>query len=181
MRLQTNRLLLRNLKTGDLKDFLEYRSDPKVCAFQSYQPFNEEQAENYIENLKDGEFGEPGKWVQLGIELKSEKKLIGDIGLKPEIYDARIVEFGISLSNQYQKNGFAKEALTTVFDFLFNAAGVHRLTGIVDVENVGCIRLLKNLKFRREAAFTESFWNGEMWRDEFLYAMLENDWKINLR
>ena len=181
MKLQTNRLLLRNLKTGDLKDFLEYRSDPEVCVFQSYQPFTQDRAEKYIENLKDGEFGEAGKWVQLGIELKSENKLIGDIGLKPEAYDARIVEFGVSLSNQYQKNGFAGEALIRVFDYLFHEVGIHRLSGIVDVENVGCIHLLENLNFRREAAYVESFWNGEMWRDEFLYAMLENDWKTNMK
>jgi len=181
MNLPTSRLILRNLKDDDLPDFLEYRSDPEVCEFQGYEPMTEAQAEKYIENVKDRKFGEAGKWVQLGIELKSENKLIGDIGLKPEVSDARIVEFGISLSTRYQGNGYAAEALTEAFNFLFDEAGIHRIVGVVDVENSSVIRLLEKLKFRREAAFAESFWDDGVWRDEYLYAMLEKDWKANLK
>ncbi len=42
----------------------------------------------------------------------------------------------------------------------------------------GCIRLLENWNFRREAEFIKSFWDkAEMWRDEYLYAMLKEEWK----
>ncbi len=75
MNLETERLILRNLRESDLADFLEYRSDPEVCEFQSYEPFSEAQAERYIKNLENGEFGEAGKWIQLGIELKDRKQI----------------------------------------------------------------------------------------------------------
>jgi RimJ/RimL family protein N-acetyltransferase len=181
MNLQTARLLLRNLKESDLRDFLEYRSDPEVCRFQGYEPFTEEQGRKYIANLKERKFGAAGKWIQLGIELKGENKLVGDIGLKPDAGEPRIAEFGISLSRQYQGNGYAKEALTEVFDFLFSQSGIHRIIGIVDVENSGVIRLVEKLNFRREAAFVASFCDKGIWRDEYLYAMLASDWKSNLK
>lgn len=180
MNLQTNRLIIRNLRAGDLADFVEYRSDPDVCKFQGYEPFTEEQAEKYIEKLKDGELGETGKWIQLGVQLKSENKLIGDIGLKPEINNTRIVEFGVSFSTKYQGKGYAKEALTRVFDYLFAEKNVHRIIAVVDVENVNMIRLLENMKFRREGHFLQSFYDNGVWRDDFLYAMLERDWKPNM-
>lgn len=178
MNLETERLFIRPIQASDLEDFLEYRSDPKVCEFQGFQPMSREKTAKFIENLKNAEFGIAGEWIQLGVELKDEKKLIGDIGLKPESYETRVVEFGISFSTKYQKKGFAREALTEVFDLLFKRVGIHRVIGITDVKNESCIKLLENLKFRREAEFKQSFWDSGKgnWRDEFLYAMLEEEW-----
>lgn len=183
MNLETNRLIIRNLREDDLADFVEYRSDPEVCRLQGYEPFTEEQGRKYLESLKDGTFGKTGKWHQLGIELKSKNKLIGDVGLKPETGDSRIVECGVSFSTKYQGKGYAREALTKIFDYLFAEKNIHRIIGIVDVENAGAIRLLENLRFRREAEFKQSFWDAPKneWRDEFLYAMLAVDWQSNLK
>ena len=179
MNLMTDRLKIRNLRDKDLDDFLAYRSDPEVCKFQDYEPYTRTESETYIKCLKNDVFGDAGQWTQLGIELVGANKLIGDIGLKPETNDARIVEFGVSMSRKYQKHGYATEALTGIFDYLFTEKAVHRIVGIVDVENTSVIRLIERLKFRREAAFLESYWDKTMWRDEFLYAMLKKDWKTN--
>jgi RimJ/RimL family protein N-acetyltransferase len=183
MNLETNRLIIRNLRESDLEDFFAYRSDPRVCEFQGYEPMTRENAAGFIGKVKDAEFGKPGEWIQLGVELKSENKIIGDIGLRPEQNEPRIVEFGVSFSTRYQGKGYAREALTKIFDFLFNEAAIHRITGIVDAENPSVIRLLENLNFRREAEFKQSFWDAPKneWRDEFLYAMLAVDWKSNLK
>ena len=181
MNLETERLIIRKLRESDLEDFFEYRSDPKVCEFQGYEPIKKENAGKWIEKLKDGEFGKAGEWIQLGVELKEEKKLIGDIGLKPESYDTRVVEFGISFSTKYQGKGFAKEALVKIFSHLFAEKAIHRIVGVMDVENQNMIGLIENLKFRREAEFKQSFRDKgkNAWRDEFLYAMLEKDWKTD--
>jgi RimJ/RimL family protein N-acetyltransferase len=181
MKLETERLIIRNLRDTDVDDFYEYRSDPRVCEFQGYEPIERENAAEWIAKMKDAEFGKAGEWSQLGVELKAENKLIGDIGLKPESYDARIVEFGISFSVDYQGKGFAKEALTKIFSYLLAEKGVHRIFGIMDVENPKMIGLIENLKFRREGEFKESFWDAgkKSWRDEYLYAMLKKDWKTN--
>ena len=179
MNLETERLFIRPIKSEDLDDFLEYRSDPKVCEFQGFQPMDAEKAKNFIKSTENSEFGIAGEWIQLVVQLKEEKKLIGDIGLKPESYETRVVEFGITFSAKYQKKGLAKEALTGVFDLLFERAGIHRIIGITDVKNENCIKLLESLKFRREGEFKQSFWDHgkNKWRDEFIYAILEEEWK----
>ncbi|MEZ5428298.1 MAG: GNAT family protein [Pyrinomonadaceae bacterium] len=178
--LNTERLTIRSIRADDLADFLEYRSDPAVCEFQGFRPMTEERARKFIQSVKNARFGQAGEWIQLCVELKSERKVIGDIGLKPESYDIRVVEFGISFSVKYQKKGYAREALTGIFDLLFEKVGTHRIIGITDVNNQSCIRLLENLKFRREAEFKESFWDEgkNRWRDEYLYAMLEDQWAV---
>lgn len=176
--LQTSRLIIRPMRDNDLEDFVEYRSDPNVCEFQGYQPMTTEKAIEFIDGVKDARFGEGGEWIQLCVELKDVGKMIGDIGLKPEAHEPRVVEFGISFSSKYQKKGYASEALRATLNFLFESAGIHRIIGITDVLNTDCIRLLENLKFRREAEYRQSFWDQEKqsWRDEFLFAILADEW-----
>jgi [ribosomal protein S5]-alanine N-acetyltransferase len=179
MNFATERLTIRPLRESDLEDFYEYRSDPQVCEFQGYAPITRENAEKWLAKLKDAEFGRAGAWTQLGVELRSEGKLIGNVSFKPESDDARIVEFGISFSTKYQKKGYAAEALREIFGRLFETRGAHRIFGVADVENAACVRLLEKLNFRREADFRESFWDAgkNEWRDECVYAMLKKDWR----
>jgi len=183
MNLETERLIIRNLRESDLEDFFEYRSDPKVCELQGFEPITRENAKLFIEEQKDAEVGKAGERTQLAVELKSEKKVIGDIYLKLESGNARVVECGVSFSTEYQGKGLAKEALTKVFSYLFEEKNVHRIIGITDVENASCIAMIESLNFRREAEFKQSFWDEgkKEWRDEFLYAMLKKDWKTSQR
>jgi RimJ/RimL family protein N-acetyltransferase len=113
--------------------------------------------------------------MQVGLELKETGKLVGDVGLKPE-HDLRIVEFGISLSRDFQGQGIASEALTAIFDHLFGERGVHRITGLTDVDNTASIRLMERLGFKREGHYRESFFDNGEWRDEYRYALLRRDW-----
>ncbi len=181
MNFETERLIIRKIRETDLADFVEYRADPEVCKFQGFEPLTGEKAVKYIEAIKDGDFGEAGKWFQLGIELKSEKKLIGDIGLKPTLNNSNIVEFGLSLSGSYQGKGYAGEAIAGICDFLFREKEIHRIFGTTDTENLSCIRMCENLNFQREGKLRQNFWDEamQMWRDEYLYAMLKKDWEIN--
>ena len=178
MNLETERLILRNLREGDLEDFHRFRSNSEICKFQGFDVFTIEQSKKFIEEQKNLKFGTPGKWVQTGIVWKENDKLIGDFALKPEENEPRTVEIGITLNLDYRGKGIAVEALSRVFDHLFNETATHRIFGVLDVENAGSLRLLENLNFRREAEFKKSFWDKKMneWRDEFLYSMLKEDW-----
>ena len=178
MNLETERLILRNLRESDLDDFHAFRSNPEICKFQSFDTFTTEESKKFIEEQKDTEFGTPGEWVQTGIVWKENNKLIGDFALKPERHEPRIVEIGVTLSPEYHGKGFAVEAFGRVFDYLFTKTETHRIFGVLDVENYASKRLMENLNFRREAEFKKSFRDEKMneWRDEYLYAMLRNDW-----
>lgn len=121
MNLETERLIIRKLRVEDLRDLHAFRSDPEICRYQGYEPSTLEESKSFIEWQKGKEFGVAGEWVQVGLELKDQQKLIGDIGLKPEP-DVRTVEFGISMSRDYQGIGLASEALTAISIFLANEA-----------------------------------------------------------
>lgn len=179
MNLETRRLILRNLRESDLDDFHVYHSDPEICKFQSYDAFTTEESGKFIEEQSQAEFGTPGEWVQTGIVWKENNRLVGDFALKPDREEPRTVEIGVTLNSEYQGKGFAIEAFERVFEYLFTETETHRIIGILDTENIGSRKLIENLKFRREAEFKKSYWDKGFneWRDEYLYALLKEDWE----
>lgn len=183
MNLETERLIIRPFRESDTEDFFEYRSDPQVCRFHGVSPFTREKAEAIINSVKDGGFGESGETMRLAIELKSEKKVIGDFISKPENSDVRTVEIGTTFSAKYGKKGYALEATVKIITHLFEEKNIRRIIAVMDIENAAAISLVEKLKFRREAEFKESFWDEikNNWRDEYFYAMLAKDWKRNLK
>ena len=132
-----------------------------------------------LKNKKMRNSARRAKRFQIAVELKSENKIIGDVCLITKSSNARIVECGISFSSKYHGKGLAKEALLKLFSYLFEEKNVHRIFGITDVENANSIAMVENLNFRREAEFKQSFWDkrNNHWRDEYLYAMLKDDWR----
>jgi len=183
LNLITERLEIRNLKLSDLTDFHAYRSNPEVTKYQGFDVFTFDEANSFIEEHSMKEFGTPGEWVQYGIENRTSDKLIGDCAIKLQQDDPRIAEIGITVSPAEQKNGYAKEALTGILTFLFDAKGIRRVVEIVDTENVASIRLLESLGFRQEGHFIENIYFKGKWSSEYQYAMLKHEWdeiKINL-
>jgi len=174
--IQTPQLLIRDLKPTDWEDLLRYRSLPEVCEFQWYDPYNEDKAKEFCIRQSTAEFPIEGQRKQFAIIL--EDKVIGDVGLKPESYDKRIVEFGVSMNPTYQWKGYAQEALQIVFKTLFEQYDVHRIFAITSQENHACIRLLENLAMTREWTMTQSFWNKGKRHDEYLYAILQSNYLL---
>lgn len=176
LHITTSRLTIRNLTPADLDDFHAYRSDPVVARFQGYEPMTHEQARMFIADQEHQLFGQPGEWVQYGIEHTPTSRLIGDCALKLDADDVRLAEFGITIAPQEQRNGFATESVHGLLAFLFEQASVHRVSAIVDQDNVASINLMKRIGFRQEGFFIEHAFLKGRWVSECLVAMLRREW-----
>ena len=182
LKLESERLILRNLEDNDLDDFLSYRSNPEVTRYQGFDPYNREAASEFITSQKEIEFGLPGQWLQLGIIDKKSDQLIGDCAVKLDKHEPRIAEMGCTISPAFQQKGFAKETVLTLMRFLFDVQEVHRIVETTDAENSASIKLLESLGFRKEGHFIENTWFKGKWGNECLYAMLKSEWKVlNIR
>ena len=177
LEIHTGRLLIRNLKPSDLENFFFYRSNPEVTKYQGFDVMDLKQAEKFIESQKDKAFGNPGEWVQYGIENKNSTKLIGDCAIKLDKSDCRIAEIGITISPVEQEKGYAKETLKAILEFLFNIKDFHRVVEIVDAENQASIKLLESCGFKKEGHFIENIFFKGKWGSECQYAMLKKDWE----
>ncbi len=178
LRLETPRLMLRPLEDRDAPAFSGYRSDPEIARFQGWEaPYSLAQAGQFIDEMKSTLPGTPGDWYQLAFELKSSGEVIGDCAFQTLRDDARQAEIGVTLSRQFQGQGYALEGLGRLLEYLFDELGLHRVRANVDPQNQASIRLLERLGFRHEGCFIESWFLKGAWVDEDWYAMLDREWK----
>ena len=170
------RTLLRSFTDADLPIFLAYRNDPEVARYQSWETTSEAEARDFVQEQKDAQPAIAGEWFQIAIELKETRKLIGDCALKIFADDARQAELGFTLSRAYQGRGLAYEAVSGVLDYVFKTLNLHRVIAIVDCENAASVALLARLAMRREGHFIQDTWFKGKWGDEYLYAILKEEW-----
>ena len=174
LNISTERLQIRILMMEDKKDFFSYRSLPEVYKYQSWQPKDIKESEDFINKNDVSNLNIPNKWLQLAICLKT-KQLIGDIGIH-FLEDKLQVEIGYTLSPLYQGKGYAIEAVKSVVNYLFIQLQKHRIIASVDPDNIKSIKLLEKLGLRKEAHFIKSFQIGDKWYDDCIYAILEEEW-----
>jgi RimJ/RimL family protein N-acetyltransferase len=64
-----------------------------------------------------------------------------------------------------------------MLDFAFGELGVHRVTAFCHVLNRASVRVMEKLSMRRDGRLRETRWWHDSWCDEFVYAILDRDWK----
>ncbi|MEY5034854.1 MAG: hypothetical protein RL447_1232 [Bacteroidota bacterium] len=174
--IRTTRLQIRPLTLADLADFHFYRSNPEVTQYQGFDVMTKEQAEQFIVENSKLTIGTLGEWVQYGIEHVESKRLIGDCAIKLEKSDDRMAQIGITLSPTEQRKGYAKEAFRGILAFLFETNHIHRVSAIVDAENIASIHLMKSIGFRQEGHFIENIFFKGKWGSEMQFALLRREW-----
>lgn len=174
--LQTPRVLLRHFREDDLTRFLAYRNDPEVARYQSWTSYSEKAAQAFIQEMKNAQPGIRGEWFQFAIELKASGLLIGDCALQVKAEDGQQGEVGFTLDRAYQSQGLALEAISALFGYAFTTLKLHRITAICDCRNHASYRLMERLGMRREAHYRQNFWFKGGWTDEYLYAILQQEW-----
>jgi RimJ/RimL family protein N-acetyltransferase len=172
----TDRLLLRALLPDDAENMFAYRSHPEVLQYQFWHPQSLEEIQLFISKMATREFNTSG-WSQIAIALRNDNRLIGDCGIHVLETDSRIVEIGITISPDYQSNGYATEALNAVLDLLFVRLGKHRIIASVDPRNLPSMALMERIGLRKEGHLVQSVWFKESWVDDVIFAMLASEWQ----
>jgi RimJ/RimL family protein N-acetyltransferase len=154
-----------------------YRNDPGVARYQSWEGISEAEARTFIQEQKEIQPGVPGRGFQVAIELKETGVLIGDCYFTVNELDDRQAEIGFTLSRNYQGQGFATEAVSSFLNYVFLTFNLHRIIAITDCENTASVALLERLGMRREGHFLQNIWFKGKWGDEYLYAILKEEWQ----
>jgi len=63
-----------------------------------------------------------------------------------------------------------------VLDYVFTKLHSHRVIAITDCENERSVALLSRLGMRREGHFIQNIWFKGKWGNEYLYAILREEW-----
>ncbi len=175
--LVAKRIVLRRFRMDDLAAFVAYRNDPEVARYQSWSTCSEAEGRRFIAEMQEAEPGQRGEWYQFAIALKSNNELIGDCALGLKLEDARQAELGYTLARAYHGQGYASEAIRTLLGYVFGELRLHRVIAQVDCRNDPSVALLERLGFRREGHFLQNFWFKGAYSDEYIYALLQEDYR----
>ena len=179
--LKTQRLILRPFLPSDLEAFTSYRSDPDVARYQSWQtPFTPSQAAVFLAEMDRTQPGTPGEWYQFAVECQSQPGIIGDCAFQVLLDDPLQAQIGYTFAAEYQKQGFATEAVRGLLHYLFTELHIHRVTATCDAQNRTSIKLLERVGMRQEAHCIENVWFKGSWSSEYGYAILEREWAQDL-
>lgn len=181
--IETPRLTLRPFCEADAKDAFEYLNEPMVHCFECMKTNSIEEAQKAVlERSKDKEF-------YFAIVLKETGKVIGEIDAMPENpapdeKDAVLDTFSPCwmLNKEYHGKGYALEAATAFFDYLFYEKNARRLYAYTEDYNTPSQKLCERLGMRREGMFKEfvSFVKDEdgnpIYENTVQYAILKKEW-----
>ena len=116
----------------------------------------------------------PGEWVQYAIENIQTFKLVGDCAIYLHQADSRIAEVGITISHLYHKQGYARETMSAIMDFI-PGKGIHRIVETRWMQKTKHPSDLKSLCFLRAILLKIS--SSRAMGSEYLFAMLRKEWE----
>lgn len=179
--LETERLILRPFEIGDAERFAAYRSDPAIAQYQYWNPpLSLADAMHFIKTMQALQPATPGEWYQIAIQPKNLDHLVGDCAFCVLPEDGQQAEFGITLAGEYQRRGYAGEAIARLIRYLFADLLLHRVRAICHVDNHSSARLLERVGMRREGHFIDHHWFKDRWVSEYWYGLLRSEWEARL-
>lgn len=95
-------------------------------------------------------------WASRAIILKAEMKMIGLIRFhsRPsspanKFYRENAAEMGYEIYADYQRRGYAREAITSIMQWALESSGTHRFIASVAPENIASLSLVQGLGFMK--------------------------------
>lgn len=175
-KLETKRLLLRQITFADTETLFRYWSDDEVTKYMNIESFqNPKQAEDIIRLLNN--LFEQKEAIRWGIVQKEDDRLIGTCGYNSWLKDQAFRgEIGYELGHAYWGKGFMQEALRAIISYGFEAMNLNRIEAMVMLEASRSMNLLLKLGFQKEGILREhGYWKGQFW-DEYCLSLLKRDW-----
>lgn len=174
MEIRTERLLLREMRAGDLEALYALYSDP---IYQRYEGelLSQESVSEKLERYLGWAGAEPRTRYIFAITTPPEDKLIGRISLSEINAAIREWEIGWGIAPACWRMGYATEAARALLGFAFHELRVHRVTAFCHADNRASARVMEKIEMQNEGRLRQVRWIGGKWWDELVYAIVEED------
>ena len=162
--LETERLILRDVRDEDLEGMFELDSNPIVHTYLGKNPIKTKaQAQEAIQFIKD-QYEERGIGRFAAVE-KSSGNFIGWSGLKFNTGEKEVLgdkkdfyDIGYRFIPRYWGKGYASESSFATLDFGFTELNIETMCGAAEIENIASNKVLQKIGLK----FIEDFiYEGE--------------------
>ena len=138
--LTTERLIIRPIERLDYEDICEYGSDLETGQFMLHWPKSREQVEKFIDNCISKMISDELIWYEFVMQLKVERKVIGNITL--EVREL-VAEIGWISNKRYWNNGYMSEAVNAIIEHAFSNLGIERIFATCNEKNVASYKVME--------------------------------------
>ena len=114
-----------------------------------------------------------------GIFLRDTGQHLGNIDLSTiRREENQWANLGYSVHNQYQRQGFGKEAVRAALVAGFEELHYHRIEAAINLDNRSSVALAQSVGMQKECIRRGFFYEQERWVDHFIYVALPSDFGL---
>lgn len=176
--LETDRLILRQIRSEDADDILDLASHPQVTQYTAALELihTKKDAQELIAIMTQRyQLDLPTRWA---IVYKPENKVIGICGFVGYSASFCRAEIGYALNYTYWGKGIATEATKAIIEFGFNHMHLNRIEATVDPNNQGSIHVIEKVGMKYEGTLRQHIWSKDEYRDRLIYSVLKNEYLL---
>ena len=179
MRLETERLIVRDYEENDREAYFRLKNDPRTMYYLQdiYLPTREESDAEFDKVLEDSK-RDQRTFYFLHIELKGSNKQVGSIGytVKERTPVGKIVHAGYFTYPEFWNNGYVTEAFHKVLEFAFLEDQVYRVTTGCLADNIGSEKVMIKCGLVKEAEHVDWEWHDGRMKTRLEYRLLKSEW-----
>ncbi len=175
--LETKRLVLRELHSGDAESLFAVLGDEEVTQFYDDEGFRDvSQAGKQIEAWAAG--FRARRCVRWGIAQRENGEIIGTCGYYGFHGWHKRAGIGYELARPFWRQGIMTEALGAIIEFGFKRVGLNRIEAVVMPGNQVSVKLLEGLGFHQEGVLREyENWGDKGYVDLMMFSLLRREYE----
>ncbi|MEK3886696.1 GNAT family N-acetyltransferase [Bacillus sp. FSL K6-3431] len=176
LKINTERLYLREIKENDWIDVHKYASQSVVCQYQPWGPNTEEESKAFVKQIiADANKDIRTRFVFAIIEKENERMIgTGELIIKDTINRSGVIAYIVN--PDYWGKGIATEVAKLLIEIGFKEFHFHRIYATCDSRNIGSSRVLEKVGMTNEGKMREDLLLKDGWRDSLLYSILEHEY-----
>ena len=160
MKLETERLYLREMNQRDYKSLCKILQDEKTMyAYEG--AFGDTEVQEWL----DRQISRYQKWNfgLWAVILKETDEMIGQCGLTMQPWKGReVLEIGYLFNKAYWHKGYATEAARACKKYAFEQLDRDKVYSIIKSDNLSSIKVAESIGMNKEDEFITQYYNGDM-------------------
>ena len=176
MRIETDRLVLREYLPSGWEAVLAYHRDSRYLRYYPWTDCTKAQAQQFVQTFVEEQEVQPRRRFQLAITMPDDGPLIGSCGVRRKVENDWEADIGYELAPEYWGLGYATEAARAMVDFGFRDLALSRISSWCIADNTASSRVLERLDLRLEGRLRQNEYFKHRWWDTLLYGLLRDEW-----
>ena len=144
IKIETSRLLLRNVMTKDIPIIFDYRNNEICAKYQRGQTKDYKGISELVERRKDDVISTAAPFY-IAVALKESDEMIGEIVVMP---NDGTISLGYTFSYKHHRNGYAFESISALIELLHTRYPAWDFISFTEPENIASMNLLKKLGYK---------------------------------